>query len=764
VFDDARVTAADAYQSDFRRNAANEWVDCAGTWTTDRKTRCRQAVGNGENLTVTGGPHWKEYVFGADVFPGSGGAVGLAAACRGPGEYLLFRVPTDGKGVACLLEVRGKEQAVLAEALSPVAVRPGARLKLAVTGETLTGYVENRPVVAAPSPDDVAGRAGLYARGAGTRFANAAAWFIPPRERTARIEEQFTRESTMAGWASDRGSWRPGASGVLWHTGSFHGDASVWLEPSASWRSGNPVLILGAEENEAAERSGYQLALSRLSGGRVRLVLARAGRQVAEREGAWPVEEAERRLTLRRVGSLVVGALGGALKVWLQDARPLEGARVGARVATPVAAYLGAESANCLDCTFSGPPTEWWSTRGVWDVTQRWPCDERWSFFGGLQSESPMLWTKQRFEGDLTVEAWVALYMDNPDDPKVGYTHPSDLNLSFCADGKDVSSGYSCLFAAENNTVTRILRREQVVAENRQVLMRNPVRTNLEFQRHWFYLRAEKRGARVRFFVDDQLAGEFIDPEPLGGGQVALWTWRNGLMVARARVWYQRATGPVPLPVPALPPAAPGVAAWRVVGGKPVAVVCDFEEGLGGWRTDGSGEAPILALERGQKAQGTQSLRVVNRVSGGALRAWCGIRAFDAAEFPRLQFRYRLDPAARVNVYARVGGREYVLARSTPAFAEEGVHTSDKAPNLTADGRWHHSDIDLLNVFGGIDKDQRPLVVEDLCFRAPDVEYLRSGFGGNGWGVGYYLDDFRLIGSEQTTREDARNLALSASG
>ncbi|MDH7569943.1 MAG: hypothetical protein QHJ73_10195 [Armatimonadota bacterium] len=150
VFDDARVTAADAYQSDFRRNAANEWVDCAGTWTTDRKTRCRQAVGNGENLTVTGGPHWKEYVFGADVFPGSGGAVGLAAACRGPGEYLLFRVPTDGKGVACLLEVRGKEQAVLAEALSPVAVRPGARLKLAVTGETLTGYVENRPVVAAP--------------------------------------------------------------------------------------------------------------------------------------------------------------------------------------------------------------------------------------------------------------------------------------------------------------------------------------------------------------------------------------------------------------------------------------------------------------------------------------------------------------------------------------------------------------------------------------------------------------------------------------
>jgi hypothetical protein len=44
----------------------------------------------------------------------------------------------------------------------------------------------------------------------------------------------------------------------------------------------------------------------------------------------------------------------------------------------------------------------------------------------------------------------------------------------------------------------------------------------------------------------------FADPDPLPGGQVALWTWNNGRVVARARLAAE-AIGPAepPLAAPA---------------------------------------------------------------------------------------------------------------------------------------------------------------------------------------------------------------------
>ncbi|HOJ22388.1 MAG TPA: hypothetical protein PLY56_12725, partial [Armatimonadota bacterium] len=314
--------------------------------------------------------------------------------------------------------------------------------------------------------------------------------------------------------------------------------------------------------------------------------------------------------------------------------------------------------------------------------------------------------------------------------------------------------------AADNNSVTRLLRREQVVAENRQVRMINPTRTNLAFQRHWFHLRVEKEGARLRGYVDGKLACDYTDPQPLPGGQVALWTSRNGLMVARARVWAEKPGRRNPLAALPVAPAPPSSASWSLGATSPPALACDFERGLGGWTAEGGANGPVLSLDRESRAQGKQSLRVTNPISGGSLGALCGIRQFDAVKFPILEFDYRMDPRARVNLYLRVGRQAMVLGLSAAQLAEPSIPSLGAVEGFVADGKWHRARIDLLGALRRFYPTATTILVEDLAVRSPEVEYLRSGFGGNTWGVSYHLDNFRLLGAPETKPEDAKAVVV----
>ncbi|NLC58341.1 MAG: hypothetical protein GX774_16020 [Armatimonadetes bacterium] len=756
LFDDVSISAVDGLRDALATDAPGQWEDAAGAWRTDLQSRSRSTLRAGEAMTVTGRPDWHEGVVAAQVTPGKAREVGLLFAYRRPTDTLLFRVPATTPGKAALVAVRGGKRTLLAESAARVAVGKGARLRVETTGGRIRASVGGRQVLAAVLPECPPGRVGLYANGpAGARFRDLAVSFPPAPPPAPRVEAQFAQEESMAGWASPLGSWRPDPAGFFWHTGTFYGNtrARLALPPGAS----HSTLVLHAQGTEPD--TGYRLEAHLAAGGPSRLELYRQGRLMKRTEGAWPADQA-RQLRLWREEDLIVGTLDGQAAVWFRDPQPLPGTRVGIRSGHGEAgvAALEATGSNLLDCTFAGPPTEWWAARGVWDVAQRWPCDDRWSFFGGLRSESPMLWTKHAYAGNLTVEAWVALYMDAPDDAQVGYTHPSDLNLSICANGKDVSSGYTFQFAACNNTVTRILRREQVVAENRSLLMQNPTRVNLAFQRHWFHLRAEKEGRRVRFFVDGRLAGEYTDPEPLPGGQVALWTWRNGLMVARARVWYEKDAGYVPFPVPAAAPAPTRTGGWRLLGSSPVILGCDFEGGTGGWRAITDGDGPILALGNGAPGGGRHSLRVVNRVSGGDLGVTPGLPPFDAARFPVLQFAYRLPKGVQINLYLRLRRQPLFFGLTAPEVIERGHASLGPVPDLVADGQWHTARVDLRGAIRRLYPALAQLPVAELCFRAPNVEYLRSGFGGNRWGTEYGLDSIRLIGTSQTTPAEAEAL------
>jgi hypothetical protein len=191
-----------------------------------------------------------------------------------------------------------------------------------------------------------------------------------------------------------------------------------------------------------------------------------------------------------------------------------------------------------LDQTFSGAATDWRSGSGVWSVHDRWACYPGWSWFGGVdpdgEPQNPVVWCKDEWLGDLVLEFWSAVIMDLPKEP--GYSDPSDLNCSIAANGRDLCSGYSFIFAGDHNKHAKIMRGNDVVATNGRGVFKNPRSNNAAFHRHWFETRVEKRGGHIEYYVDGQFMGEYDDPEPFSSGGIALWSYNNGINVARVRI------------------------------------------------------------------------------------------------------------------------------------------------------------------------------------------------------------------------------------
>ena len=190
-------------------------------------------------------------------------------------------------------------------------------------------------------------------------------------------------------------------------------------------------------------------------------------------------------------------------------------------------------------------PVDWRPAAGRWKVTNRWHCDPRWSFFAGERQGGKLVavWNKRGFGPDVTLEFAAGIRHD-PDRGHTSYVYASDINAVVCGDGSDLRKGYNVVFGGWGNKHTRILRDGKVVADTSKVLMHGSSTQH----RYWYYIKIQKRGGRLRLFVDNALALEYNDPEPLDGRRVAIWSWDNDLMVARVRIAAPR-RAPCELPV-----------------------------------------------------------------------------------------------------------------------------------------------------------------------------------------------------------------------
>jgi len=545
-FDDVQVRPIRGFMDDFSEPARGKWRVYSGTFGYNHGSLVGKAP-NSTGYAVSGESDWDNMTIGADAQAHDGG-IGLCFGWRDTRNYYLFRwggpTGTSYAGKKQLIRVVDGDMQVLAQAGG--GFKPDRRYRLKVEADRgyVAAFVDGQMVLQIAGAERTAGKVGLLAdHSQHAAYTNVLAWFRERFEAEPTVVKQFVKEDTMKHWARPGSAWVPSddVKGLYWHRSPFFSDHRLEVaSPKIGSASGSLSLILAADGKDP--ESGYSLTLQMEQGApKATLTLRRVGRVLAQLDV--PASEDAGTVCLERRGGAILAFVNDRCVAASRDEHPLAGRRMGLRITGLPADFsnVHVHGSHLLDYTFTQAPTDWTGERGDWRVRTRWPCKPGWAWFGTSKNEkrkeAPIVWNKRLFEGDLTLEAFVALIMDLPEEP--GYSSPSDLNCTICGDGRMLKSGYSFIYAGWNNTSTRMLRREQIVAQDDNVKFDNPVSMNLDFQRHWFYLRVDKIGDKVIYSVDGKPIFEYEDPNPLDAGKVALWTYNNGLTIARVRIAYE---------------------------------------------------------------------------------------------------------------------------------------------------------------------------------------------------------------------------------
>ena len=218
---------------------------------------------------------------------------------------------------------------------------------------------------------------------------------------------------------------------------------------------------------------------------------------------------------------------------------------IGLSGTMPLLSSVQIENAHVHDYTFASAPTDWHVQSGVWEITNRWECSPGWSWFGGRSEEVAAIWNKRKFSGDVSVQFYFAFKMGLAGTP-AWKSHPSDVALSFCGDGQNLSSGYTFIIGADNNSHSILMKGTQIVADSqigKAILPRMTDSDLLEDfnqeHHHWWAAKVNKIGPRVECWLDNELLFSYFDPQPLNLGQIALWTYNNGIVLSRVQIFFE---------------------------------------------------------------------------------------------------------------------------------------------------------------------------------------------------------------------------------
>ncbi|NLF17378.1 MAG: hypothetical protein GX595_08980 [Lentisphaerae bacterium] len=469
----------------------------------------------------------------------AGATVELQARQSGNGDCVGFRVIGAGAEVAAQLFLRqGSQERRLAEApTGPVGSQ--TTVSLHVQEDECWGCVDGRLVCLGSGVRGLGrGRCEATLRPGAQAMLLEHLSVRPQQPLPAVLDrvETFTHEESMQTWNSPAFEWTPeeDAGGqVFWHSLDLWQDFSAELNLAklgdVPVGTGFGLVCRGGGEGEAAA----QRVSLRLAGGgadrEMELVLSpeRALRQALPAAMTTVAIEKRRGRLLVRVDGAVVWnePLPQALAGLCQVGRSGEGSpETWAR-----AIQLRAEGVE--SCSFQEAPTDWLPVAGVWEITNRWQCDPRWSFYSGTKLHGLACnWSKRRHGRNVTLEFFAGPRMDR--DRGTTYNYAADFNAVLATDGSDIVSGYSFLFGGYDDKGSYILRGTTVLAENPQVLIPREAATH----RRWFHVKIRKHGDTLAFRVDGREVAIVKDPEPLTGDRFGLWTWNNGVMFAQVRI------------------------------------------------------------------------------------------------------------------------------------------------------------------------------------------------------------------------------------
>jgi hypothetical protein len=249
---------------------------------------------------------------------------------------------------------------------------------------------------------------------------------------------------------------------------------------------------------------------------------------------------------------------------------------IGLESDKPILQSVQVKSDHVYDYTFSKAPTDWRVQSGKWAMTNRWSCSPGWSWFGGRSEEVAAIWNKRKFSGDFSLHVYFAFKEGSVPETARWREKQSDVGISFSGDGTNLGSGYALILGANDNGHTVLLKQGEVVRESlatearfpsmvdgvppaweRYSMPRSATNTTTSNttntrsfrgsdasgraygQTHWWHAVIDKFDNRIECWLDGKLLFSYDDPQPLHEGQIALWTYNNGVVLSRVQIYYE---------------------------------------------------------------------------------------------------------------------------------------------------------------------------------------------------------------------------------
>ena len=584
VFDDVRVRSQEDYEERFLTPGTlkSGWLVGEGDWSVAANASADKAAAGhapsalksgtlsvrcaGDTKALIGDRRWSQYQVTADVQPLNKGVAGIVLMHRDESNYYVVKIEN---GILKLVRVAAGVERVEDNAQLTNAGAEPIRIQASVKKGHIRAIADDGASVEAFDGETrLRGRAGLYVHSGGSASVPSAAFssfrieFIPEPEPLVTNNAIFDEEVSMNEWSNSAAEWVPPSDNnievqdnkvvtLLWHRSQFPGDVELMVEPREITES-NYMIALSCSKDGLTKNNGYvyRYTVGDEKSGKpgVHVEILRQGELVMEKQIGDDVRQLSN-LAIRRCGKYIVGLVNGKAVLSFRDNDPLKGSKVayktqGILVKTEAMRII---SDHFRNDTFSGAPVNWrLGGSAIAEVTNRWQCDPRWTFFS-LQNERnvgkpAVLWSKQLYPGDVTVEFYFGNKMDhmrgNP------YTYARDVNVTIGSDGSDLTKGYTFSFGGNGNTTSYISRNGVIV---KQFPARIP--TTMDYHRHWFAFKAERQGNIMKFRVDHffQAPGKgdgkipppemvFEDSVPVSGDRIAIWTYEHGIMISKIRI------------------------------------------------------------------------------------------------------------------------------------------------------------------------------------------------------------------------------------
>ncbi len=542
VFDDVRIRSLDDFEERFANPGTLKagWLVGEGDWSVTEGAAATPAApvkknvlsvrSGGASKALIGDRRWAQYQVTADVQPLNKGSAGVVLMHRDESNYYVVKI--EG-GMLKLVRVANGVEVVEDNAQMSVGTDPVRILATVKHGHIKAVTDDGASVETFDGETRLKGRAGMYARSNGSSSSPCATFtsfkvaFLPEPEPLVTQNAIFDEELSMNEWSNPASEWIPPsdsnvemqdnkAVSLLWHRSQFPGDVELMVEPR-EFIDSNYMIALSCSKDGIAKNNGYVFRYSSTDGKNgtpagVLVEMLRQGEKVLDKrlndpaaaDAANPANDVRelKNLAIRRCGKYVVGLINGRAVLSFRDNDPLKGSKVAFKTlgVTVKTESMRITSDHFRSDTFSGAPVNW-RTAGyaIAEVTNRWQCDPRWTFFSlqnDMKAGKPaVLWSKQLYPGDATVEFYFGNKMDhmrgNP------YQYARDINVTIGSDGADLTKGYTFSFGGDNNRHSYIMRDG---VEVKSFPARIP--TTMDYHRHWFAFKAERQGKQVKFRVD----------------------------------------------------------------------------------------------------------------------------------------------------------------------------------------------------------------------------------------------------------------------